>query len=325
MIHGLNLSIVGRRSSAPVICAMALCCVLSACSSGGNGGSISSGNGGSGGSGGSGSTATSLSCNGYPMSVPVFVNGMPETYTAVCLITQQSAPVTPNLNVSTSSGNLAGHGRNSLANFPVYARIIATAADQSTATTLAKSVVVSTANGTVSAASNPVTSPEALEVDFEVFTAPTTNLTLTSNMGNMAVDNYNATLQLTPQSGNASLQTVQGQVTVNAQAGNVSLQTVQGQVTVNDSGGNVSATLAGTGWTGTGMTLTTHAGNISVSRPAGYEAAFTATADVGNASIDSESAKTAGPPAPPAVVTAGSGAPIKLESKAGNVSVDVTQ
>ena len=253
------------------------------------------------------------------MTVPVSVNGIVKSYIAVCMLTQQSAAVTPNLSVSTSNGNLAGHGRDGLANFPVFARIIATAVDQNTATTLASSVVVSTANGAVSATSNPVISPESLAVDFEVFTAPTTNLTLASNAGNMAVDNYNATLQLTPQSGNASVQTAQGQVTVTSQSGNVSLQTVQGQVNVNDLSGNISATLAGSGWTGTGMTLTTHLGNISVLRPAGYGAAFTAKSDAGNVSIDSQSARSTSQT--PAIVTAGTGAPIMLETQAGNVSV----
>jgi hypothetical protein len=105
--------------------------------------------------------------------------------------------------------------------------------------------------------------------------------------------------------------------------GNVSLQTVQGQTTVNDSAGSIDVTLSGSGWTGAGMKATTDSGNITLSRPAGYQAAFTATADVGNATIDSQTARsTAGTPA---VVTSGTGAPITLESKVGNVAVTTSQ
>ena len=318
MITNLNALMSMGKASARLICPAAIMSLLLGCSvAGGNG--QPAGNSGAGSGSGSGSLATTLSCDGYPMSVPVSVNGTFKSYVAVCMLTQQSATVTPNLNVSTSNGNLAGHGRDGLANFPVYARIIGTAADQNTAAALANSVVVSTANGAVSATSNPVISPESLEVDFEAFTAPATNLTFASNGGNMAVDNYNATMQLTPQAGNVSLQTVQGQVTVNDTSGNVSLQAVQGQVTVSDLSGNISATLAGSGWTGTGMTLTTNAGNISVLRPAGYGAAFTAKSDAGNATIDGQSARSTAQM--PAIVTAGTGAPIMLETKSGNASV----
>jgi DUF4097 and DUF4098 domain-containing protein YvlB len=116
---------------------------------------------------------------------------------------------------------------------------------------------------------------------------------------------------------------VQGEATVNDLAGNVALQAVQGEVKVNDQAGNIDVTLSETGWTGAGMNATTQAGDVSVSRPMGYQAAFTAKSDAGNASIDSQTATSNG--STPAVVTAGSGAPIMLESKAGNVSVIVSQ
>jgi DUF4097 and DUF4098 domain-containing protein YvlB len=252
-------------------------------------------------------------------------------------MTQQNIAITSNLSVTTLAGNLLGHGRDGLSAFTLYTRILAQAADETTANTLAKSVVVSTANGSISETSAPVPSPETLSVDFEVFTAPTTNLTLNSNAGDMSADNYNATLQLTPKAGNVSLQTVQGQTTVYASAGkvslqsvqglttvtdlagNVSLQTVQGQVTVNDSAGSIDVTLSGSGWTGAGMKATTNSGRITLSRPAGYQAAITAKSDVGNATIDSQTATSTA--MTPAVVTAGTGAPIALESLAGNVAV----
>jgi DUF4097 and DUF4098 domain-containing protein YvlB len=262
--------------------------------------------------------------------------------TQVCLLTQQSVAATPSLSVTTNAGNMLGHGRDNLSDFTLYVQIIAQAADEATATALAKSVVVSTANASISATSNPVTSSENLTINFEVFTAPTTNLTLISPAGNESVDNYNATLNLKASAGNVTLQTVQGEATVNVVDGNVTFQTVQGNVTVTDQAGNVSlqtlqgghvtvtdqagdidVTLSGTGWTGAGMNATTQAGDISVSRPMGYQAAFTAKSDAGNVSIDSQTAVSKG--STPAIVTAGSGAPIMLESKAGNVSVTVSQ
>src|ERR1051325_3045262 len=182
----LTRSIRGRKASAHVLCAaVASCLMLSGCGGGGDSPLPTPGPG-----GGSGSSASTLSCDGYPRTLG--------TLTEVCLLTQQNVAITPNLSVTTTAGNLAGHGRDGLSAFTLYTRIVAGAADENTATALAKSVAVSTADGSISETSAPVTSPETLSVDFEVFTAPTTNLTLNSNAGNMSVDNYNAALQLTP-------------------------------------------------------------------------------------------------------------------------------
>ncbi len=340
----------GRSATARSIYVVALCSMLFACG-GGDGGGIVGGGGGGGGGGGS-TPATSLSCDGYPQTI----NGT----TQVCLILQEYAQVTPGVSVSTNFGNVTGHGFDILNAYVVYARIIAGAADQDRATALAQSVVVNTANSMISASPDQVDSPQSLQIDFEIFTAKNTNLTLTSDAGNMSVDNYNSILNLTPKKGNASLTTVQGQETVNVGSGNASLTTVQGQATVsvgtgnaslttlqgqatvsvgmgnasltalqgqgqatvNVGAGNIDATLSGSGWTGAGMNATTQSGNISVSRPAAYQAAFTAKSDLGIASIDGQQAQSG---QAPAVVTAGSGAPIMLESKKGNVSVTAAQ
>ena len=312
----LDRFVRGRSATARLIYVAALCSVLLACGGGGSGGSSS-------GSSGSSSdppppppppTKTSLSCDGYPTTV--------SGTTQVCLILQEYAPVTPGVSVSTNVGNLTGHGFDILNAYVVYARIIAGAADQGSATALAQSVVVNTANSMISATPDQVDSPQSLQIDFEIFTATNTNLTLTSGTGNISVDNYNSILNLTSNTGNASLTTVQGQATVNVSTGNASLTTVQGQVTVNVGKGNIDATLSGSGWTGAGMNATTQVGNITVSRPAAYQAAFTAKSDLGNASIDGQQAQSG---QAPAVVTAGSGAPIMLETKQGNVSVTAAQ
>jgi hypothetical protein len=119
------------------------------------------------------------------------------------------------------------------------------------------------------------------------------------------IDNYTATLGLT------------------AQAGNTSLKDVAGQVTVDVGTGSVDTMLSGSGWTGAGMTASVQNGNISVSRPAAYQAAFTAQCDNGTASIDGKLATSS--PQGPGVVMAGSGAPIMLRSKNGEVTVVATQ
>jgi Immunoglobulin domain/Putative adhesin len=247
---------------------------------------------------------TTLSCDHFPKTVTVSVNGTLQNYTQVCLIVQELAQVTPALSVSANIGNMFGHGdsADTLSMFVVYGRVVVTAADEGTATALAKSVVINTANGSVSSTPDHLDEPQFLGVDFEAFTNPSTNLTLTSNVGNQSVDNFNATLKLM------------------ASSGNVILRAVQGQVTANTHAGNIDAALSGSSWTGAGMSATTQSGNITVARPAGYQAAFTAKSDVGNASIDSQKANTADP-TKPAIVTAGSGAPINLESKSGDVSV----
>jgi hypothetical protein len=270
-----------------------LCSVLTACGGGGGGGNNPPG------------PATTLSCDGYPQSVVLTINGAQQTYTQVCLILQEYAQVTPGVSVSTDTGSLTGHGRQMLDSYVVYSRIVAQAADVGSATALAKSVVITTANSTVSASPDQAAYPESLQIDFEIFTAPSTNLTLTTKTGTLAVDSYNAVLQLSSQTGSASLDDVQDQVTVNVTTG------------------SIEATLAGTGWTGVGMTATTQTGSITVSRPTGYQAAFTAQTDLGTASIDGQQASTTGPT--PAVVTAGSGSPIVLKSMNGGVTVVASQ
>ena len=318
----------GRCAAARSIYVVALCSMLFAC--GGGGGDdvgIVSGSGGSG-SGGGSNPPTSLSCTGYP------------TNTQFCLILQENAQVTPSVSVSTNAGNLIGHGFDILNTYVVYARIIATAADQGSARALAQSVVVNTANSMISATPD---SSQSLQIDFEIFTAKNTNLTMTSGAGDISVDNYNSILNLTANAGDASVTNIQGQATVNVDKGDASLTTVQGtaavkvgtgdasltalqgqgQVTVTVGTGDIDATLSGSGWTGAGMNATTQKGDITVSRPAAYQAAFTAKSDLGVASIDGQ--QQIAPPASPAVVTAGSGAPIMLESQVGDVSVAAAQ
>jgi DUF4097 and DUF4098 domain-containing protein YvlB len=200
---------------------------------------------------------------------------------------------------------LSAHGRQALDSYVEYSRIIAQAVDEGAATALAKSVVITTANGTISASPDRVDSPQALQIDFEIFTAPSTTVTLSTDAGDLTADGYNATLRFS------------------SQAGNTSLKNVQGQVNIDIGAGSIDAILAGSGWTGTGMTASTQSGNISVSRSAAYQAAFTAQTELGTASIDGQQATTTGQG--PAVVTAGSGAPIMLKSMVGNVAVIATQ
>jgi hypothetical protein len=325
----LDRFVRGRSATARLIYVAGLCSMLLACGGGGSGDPPPPP------PPPSGSTPpTSLSCDGYPKTV--------SGTTQVCLILQEYAQVTPGVSASTNVGNLTGHGFDILNAYVVYARIIAGAADQGSATALAQSVVVNTANSMISATPDQADSPQSLQIDFEILTATNTNLTLTSGTGNISVDNYNSILNLTANTGNASLTTVQGQATVNVGTGNASLATVQGtaavkvgtgnaslttvqgQATVNVGKGNIDTTLSGSGWTGAGMNATTQLGNITVSRPAAYQAAFTAKSDLGNASIDGQQAQAVSGQ-PPAVVTAGSGAPIMLESKVGDVSVTTAQ
>jgi Immunoglobulin domain len=241
---------------------------------------------------------TTLSCAGFPQTVG--------TSTQVCVILQEFAQVTPSLTVTTLTGNLTGHGQDNLQSFVVYARIVAQDANQGAATALASSVVINTANGNVSATPDQATSPKSLSIDFEVFTAQTTNLTLTDTTGNLAVDNYNAILNLTTATGNAVLSAVQGQETVNVNTG------------------NIDVTFTGTSFTGAGMTAKTQTGKVTASRPVGFQAAFTAETNIGIASIDGQT-QTAPVPNSPAVVTSGTGAPILLQTNTGNVTVTAAQ
>jgi hypothetical protein len=247
----------------------------------------------------SGIPPTTLSCAGFPKTVSV---GIGRTFTQVCTIVQEFAAVTPSLTVTTLTGNLTGHGQDNLQSFVVYARIVAQAANQGAATALANSVVINTANGKVFATPDQATFPQSLTIDFEVFTAQTTNLTLTDTTGNVAADHYNAILNLTTSTGNAALNAVQGQETINVNTGNIDI------------------TFTGTSFTGAGVIAKTLTGNVTATRPVGFQAAFTAETNIGIASIDGQT-QTAPIPHSPAVVTSGTGAPILLQTNTGNASV----
>lgn len=250
-------------------------------------------------------TTTSLNCNGYPRPAAVSINGAQQTYEQVCLILQDYAQITSSVGASTNAGDLSAHGGQITGAYVVYSRIIAQAATEGAATALAKSVVVTTTNGTISASPDHVDSPQALQIDFEIFTAADTNLTLSTQAGNIAADGYNSTLHLS------------------APAGNASLANVQGQVTADIGSGNIDVKLTGSGWSGAGMTASTQSGNISLSRPAAYQASVTAQSATGTASIDGKVSTST--PQGAAIVTAGSGPPIVLKSTVGNVLVVATQ
>lgn len=302
-----------KRSYIRLLCIGALTFVFAGCGGGspgsgsmqGSGGSSAPGGGG-GGSGSGSSPTTSLSCNGFPQSVQTGVSGMLQTYIQVCLIVQEYAAVTPGINASTELGNLIAHGGQISDTYVVYSRIIAQAADEGTATALAKSVVITAANGTITATPDQVASPQALMIDFEIFTTPSTSLTLSTTTGNVTVDNYNATVRLTSQTGAASLDNVQGDVSVGIATG------------------SLHAKLLGSGWSGTGMTVSIQTGGIDVSRPSGYQAMFTAESALGTVAIDDKTASST-TPGSPAAVTAGTGAPIVLKTQLGAVAVSVGQ
>ncbi len=332
MMNRLNDLLHGKLGHTHFISVTTLCLLLSACGGGGgssdqptpsSSNSISSSNSSS--SNGN-IPSTTLSCNGFPTTVPVSVNGALQNYSKVCLILQEYAPMTPAFSVTTNAGNLLAHGDSvdMLGTFVVYARVVVTAANEGTATALARSVVVNIADGKVSSSPTELTEPESLEVDFEVFTLPSTNLTLNANAGNLTADNYSAILNLTTSAGNADLSAVQGQETVNVNAGNINVTfsgPSQGQEIFNTNNGNINVTLIGTSFTGAGMTAkVTNAGNVMVSRPVGFQAAFTAQTNVGTAAIDGQE-QMAPVPNSPAIVTSGTGAPILLQTNTGNVSV----
>lgn len=252
---------------------------------------------------------TSLSCAGYPRSYGSFVQ--------VCKITKLTAPLTPSLNVISNSGNLTAHGGEKEETIPVYARIVAQDATLADATKLANSVDISDKNDVVSSQKITVEFPRSLEIDYEVFTPAATDLSLSTGSGNVRADHYTSKLNAATGSGDIYLQTIDGDVLAKTSSGDISLHTVNGNVSANTSSGSITVSLSGADWVGTGLTATTKAGNILLSRPEGYRARITATADVGEVEVDG---KTKSFPFP-ATITTGSGQPIKLTTHAGDVTV----
>jgi hypothetical protein len=124
----------------------------------------------------------------------------------------------------------------------------------------------------------------------------TTDVSLSATAGNVSADSYTSTVNAT---------------TV---AGDIALQTLDGSANAKATAGNITVSLNGAGWTGTGLTVTTTAGNILLSRPVGYQAHITATARFGEVEADG---KIRGSFPPPATITTGSGQPIQLTAGAG--------
>jgi hypothetical protein len=243
---------------------------------------------------------TSLSCAGYPKNVTVFTNSGISTFVQVCKVVPLTAPLTPSLSVTSIAGNLTAHGGQTEGQIPFYARIIAQDATAEAATALANSVNISTENGAVSSQKIAVSYPQSLEIDYEVFTPSTTDVSLTTTAGNVSADSYTSTVNATTVAGDIALQTLDGDAKAKATAGNITIS------------------LNGAGWTGTGLTATTTAGNILLSRPVGYQALITASAQFGGVEVDG---KIKGFFPPPATITTGSGQPIQLTAGAGNVTV----
>jgi hypothetical protein len=243
---------------------------------------------------------TSLSCAGYPKNVTVFTNSGISTFVQVCKIVPLTAPLTPSLTVTSIAGNVTAHGGQTEGQIPIYARIIAHDATAEAATALANSVNISTESGALSSQKIAVKYPQSLEIDYEVFTPSTTDVSLSATAGNVSADSYTSTVNAT---------------TV---AGDIALQTLDGNANAKATAGNITVSLNGAGWTGTGLTVTTTAGNILLSRPVGYQAHITATAQFGEVEVDG---KIRGSFPPPATITTGSGQPIQLTAGAGNVTV----
>ena len=243
---------------------------------------------------------TSLSCVGFPKNVTVFVNDGVFTFVQVCKIVSLTAPLTPSLSVMSNAGNVTAHGGQTEEQIPVYARIVAQDATVAAATALTNSVNITTENGVVSSQNIAVNYPPSLEIDYEVFTPSTTDVSLSTTAGNVSADSYISTI-------NAS-----------SKAGDVSLQTVDGDVNAKATAGNITIGLGGAGWTGAGLTATTVTGNILLSRPLGYQSLITATTQVGEVEVDG---KIKGSFPAPATITTGSGRPIKLTADEGNITV----
>lgn len=242
---------------------------------------------------------TSLSCAGYPKNVPVFSNSGVSTFVQVCKIVALTAPLTPSLSVTSNIGNVKAHGGQTENAIPVYARIVAQDATLADAAKLANSVHISTENGAVSSPKITVNYPRSLEIDYEVFTPSSTDLSLVSAVGNVSADSYTSKLSAV------------------VDVGDLTLHTIDGDVNAKVATGNITISLSGAAWMGDGLTATTLTGNILFSRPKGYQALITATAGVGAVDVDG---KTKAFPFP-ATITTGSGRPIKLTTSVGVVTV----
>lgn len=89
------------------------------------------------------------------------------------------------------------------------------------------------------------------------------------------------TVTLNSKNGNVDADDPGGAVTIVNANGNVTVKNAATNIDASNKNGNVSATLA-QNWRGTAIALHTHAGNVDLAVPLGFDAAYTATTRMGD-------------------------------------------
>jgi hypothetical protein len=192
----------------------------------------------------------------------------------------------------------------------VRARVEAWGASEQESRDRLQEVNVATAGAVVKATGPKTTSlgrwgEQKWSVSYEVFTPARIDLELESVNGGVGITNVAGALAVKTVNGGVSLLGVNG--------------TVKGE-TVN---GGVSVEMTGARWDGAGLDVKTVNGGVKLALPASYAASVEAETVNGGLSTDFEGAVREGRPRPRrmSVKLGGGGAPVRLETVNGGVSV----
>ena len=185
-----------------------------------------------------------------------------------CEIREQSLPSIGRLSLDAGQNGGATIKGWQRGDVLLRARVSASGENESAASIMASRVMVDGSGGQVRATGPESVDNSSWSVSYEIFVPQVTDLTLKTNNGGITVSD------------------VRGQIHVDANNGGVHLKRVVGDVTGATVNGGIQVELAGAGWDGRQMELSTHNGGVTVAMPAQYSARIQAETGMGRISSD---------------------------------------
>jgi hypothetical protein len=185
-----------------------------------------------------------------------------------CEIREQSLPSIGRLSLDAGQNGGATIKGWQRGDVLVRARVDASGENEAAAAITASRVLVDGSGGQVRATGPESANNSSWSVSYEIFVPQVTDLTLKTNNGGITVSD------------------VRGQIHFDANNGGVHLKRVVGDVSGATVNGGIQVELAGAGWDGRQMELSTHNGGVTVAMPAQYSARIQAETGMGRISSD---------------------------------------
>jgi DUF4097 and DUF4098 domain-containing protein YvlB len=185
-----------------------------------------------------------------------------------CEIREQTLPSIGQMSIDAGQNGGATVKGWSRSDVLVRARIEASGETQAAAETMASRILIDGSGGQVRATGPEQAGNSWWSVSYEIFVPQVTDLTLKTNNGGITVSD------------------VRGQIHFDANNGGVHLKRVVGDVSGATVNGGIQVELAGAGFDGRQMELSTHNGGVTVAMPAQYSARIQAETGMGRISSD---------------------------------------